>query len=326
MLYFCTLFDSHYLSRGIVMYESLKRNCPEFKLYIFAFDELSLQILKELNLEHVTVISLAEFESPELLAVKPSRTKGEYCWTCTPFTIQYCIQKFNLSHCIYIDADLYFFENPQALIDEIPEKDSVLITEHRYTPKYDQSATSGIYCVQFMFFKNNDAGLQVLNWWADRCLEWCYGRYEDGKFGDQKYLDDWTTRFKTVHVLNHLGGGVAPWNIQQYSIVKSGERFQLTTRHEKQTYAIIFFHFHWVKFLAIDKVDLGYYDLNADALLLYRLYFERLHKTNYFLEKEFSFKPNQNASKPGWKDVLINLKRRLRGEYNIYTLKHGQIN
>ncbi len=54
-----------------------------------------------------------------------------------------------------------------------------------------------------MTFKRNDGEL-VRSWWEERCLEWCYARFEDGKFGDQKYLDDWTSRFnKQVHVLKN---------------------------------------------------------------------------------------------------------------------------
>ena len=33
-------------------------------------------------------------------------------------------------------------------------------------------------------------GLKALKWWRDRCLEWCYARIEDGKFGDQFYIED----------------------------------------------------------------------------------------------------------------------------------------
>ncbi|GAG89161.1 unnamed protein product [marine sediment metagenome] len=52
------------------MYESLKKHTKDFHIYIFAFDDLSYEILIKMNLEHVTVISLQEFENPDLLKVK----------------------------------------------------------------------------------------------------------------------------------------------------------------------------------------------------------------------------------------------------------------
>ena len=169
MYRYCTLFDSNYLTRGLAMYESLKEHSNEFHLYVFAFDDRSYDLLNRLNYENITIISLSEFEDEELLRVKGDRTAAEYCWTCTPSIIKYSIETYNLDSCTYLDADLYFFSNPSVLIEEMSEK-SVLITEHRYTPTYDQSATSGIYCVQFMTFKNNVSGLKVLNWWRDACM------------------------------------------------------------------------------------------------------------------------------------------------------------
>lgn len=173
------------------------------------------------------MVSLHQFEDSELLRVKPTRTAAEYCWTSTASTILYSINTFGLQNCTYIDADMCFYSDPAALIDEMGEN-SVLITDHRYTAQYDQSVTSGKYCVQFVTFKNTKEGLAVLNWWRNACIEWCYNRVEEGKFGDQKYLDCWTTQFNGVHELKHLGGGVAPWNVQQYTFenkaTKSSEK------------------------------------------------------------------------------------------------------
>ena len=186
MINFCTLFDINFISQGLSMYESLKEHCKnDFTLYIFAFCDESYNLLKELNLDNVKVISLSELEEgiPALLTVKNNRTKGEYCWTCGSASIKYCIEQFNLDQCTYLDADIYFYSDPKVLLDEMGDK-SVLITEHRYTPKYDQTNTSGKYCVQFVSFKNDEKGMRVLNWWVDRCIEWCYARCEDGKFGD----------------------------------------------------------------------------------------------------------------------------------------------
>src|ERR1039457_4932072 len=141
---FCTLFDSNYITRGLAMYESLFKHCPEFHLYILTFDSIATTILIKLNLPNVTIVTQTEFEDQELLSVKSTRTNAEYCWTCTPSVIRYCILKYNLDACTYLDADLFFYNNPKVLIDEMGAA-SVLITEHRYTSEYDQSAVSGKY-------------------------------------------------------------------------------------------------------------------------------------------------------------------------------------
>ncbi len=230
MLNFCTLFNINYLAKGVALYQSLLKTCPQFHLYIFAFDDLSHKILTEQNLDHATIISLAEFEDEGLLAVKKTRSVAEYCWTCTPFTVKYCIEKYNLDHCTYVDADVYFHKNPSVLIDSMGN-DSVLITPHNYFREYDQSAVSGIYCVQFVTFKNDENGRRVLDWWADACLKWCYARYEDGKMGDQKYLDCWPYVFDGVYICKDTRACAAPWNAINYNTAEIVND-------------IVFYHFH----------------------------------------------------------------------------------
>jgi len=262
------------------MYESLEMYCKDFHLYIFAFDEQSYQLLNKRNLKYATIISLDEFENEKLLSVKEGRTKGEYCWTSTSSTIKYCLDNYNLNSCTYLDADLYFFADPKVLLDEVKDG-STLITEHRYTKKYDQSKSSGKYCVQFITFHNNSNSLKILNWWVDACIDWCYAKAEDGKFGDQKYLDNWKDAFSNVHELEHLGGGVAPWNVQQYNFYKKdGIRYGIDIKSKKE-FDLIFFHFHDLKFLEDSKINLGLYSLNSNVLeLIYKPYIIHLDKIN----------------------------------------------
>lgn len=267
MLNFCTLYNSNYAARGLAMYWSLRRACPEFNLYVFAFDDVLAATLKKMALPNMTVITLAEFEDEELLCVKPTRTAVEYCWTCSSSTIYYCLTHFDIDNCTYIDADLYFYSNPQILIDEMGYND-VLITSHRYSPQHQSEEKAGKYCVQFMTFKNTPNGMNILNWWRNACLDWCYNRYEDGKFGDQKYLDDWTTRFNGVHELAHLGGGVAPWNMQQYTFKKKGKQLIGTETATGHTFPLVFFHFHachcfqkgWLR-----EFNYAWYDWNRNS-------------------------------------------------------------
>ena len=271
---FCTLFDSNYLTRGLAMYQSLIDCGADFHLYVYSFDDLCHDLLTRMKLPRISVISLAEFESEALLAVKSTRTPGEYCWTCASHTISHSLETFRLNEVTYIDADLIFYHDPELLLCEFHESGgSVLLTEHRYTPEYDLSELCGIFCVQFITFRNDATGLEPLRWWQERCLEWCFNRDEDGKFGDQKYLDDWPQRFKGIHVLQYTGGGVAPWNVQQYQITSSGDDLCV------DRLPLVFYHFHGYQRYADNTHELSSYRLAPEVVdLLYRPYVRALER------------------------------------------------
>ena len=238
----CTLFDSHYLLKGLALYASLERHCPSFTLTVYTFDERAEELLGRLDLPHLRTVSLARLEAddPALASVKGTRSRGEYCWTATPALPLHVLRtRPEVEAVTYLDADLRFWDDPGALIDELGD-DSVLITEHRYPPQYARHLPNGIYNVQFMTFRRDARGLEVLQWWHDRCVEWCYARLEDGRFGDQKYLDDWPERFAGVHVLRHPGGGVAPWNVVVAGVHEGGDG----TLRVGDGQPLVFFHFH----------------------------------------------------------------------------------
>ena len=257
---YVTLFDSNYLTRGLVMYRSLLSHSSDFHLWIICFDDLTYKLLHRLKLDKVTLVALSSFEDPELLSIKSSRTRQEYCWTCTPSAILYVLDHVPYVDAVtYLDADLMFFSSPEPIFIEAIGA-SILLIEHRYLSGLDVSATSGIYNVQFMMFRRDLEGLKALNWWRDRCLEWCFARCEDNKFGDQKYLDDWLERFEKVHVLRHLGAGLAPWNASQYSLKK----IDGSTYVENDL--LIFYHFHQFKLYPFNLAHLCPYPINKSLI------------------------------------------------------------
>jgi hypothetical protein len=264
------------------MYESLKDRCPGFHIYIFAFDNLAFQILQELELANATIIPLAEFETPELLEVKKDRTVAEYCWTCTPSTISYVLNKYSIPGCTYIDSDLIFYSDPDVLISELMDSGKeVLITEHRFSflPALHALKKAGKFCVQFITFLNTEGSLKVLETWRAQCLDWCYSRYEDGKFGDQKYLDNWPVLYPNVHILKHNGGGIAPWNLTQYLFSNDSDSIKGKVKRTGDTFNIVFFHFQYVKFLADGFCDLGWYKITpGNRKLFYMPYIARVQE------------------------------------------------
>jgi len=262
------------------MYESMREHSSDFHIYIFAFDNLTFDILTQLKLDYATVISLEEFENQELLEVKKRRTVAEYCWTCTPSTIRFALANFNIPSCTYIDSDLFFYSDPAILINElIDNAKEVLITEHRYSflPAIHALKKAGRFCVQFITFKNTDESLKVLEKWRTQCIDWCYSRYEDGKFGDQKYLDDWPKTYSNIHILKNQGGGIAPWNLSQYIFSKISDSIFGRVKRTNETFSVVFFHFQYVKFLDDNFCDLGWYKITrSNRILFYIPYIKKI--------------------------------------------------
>lgn len=297
------------------MYHSLQETGEDFELYAVCLDDLAYRITTGLGLPSLVSIPLSAFETPELLDLKDHRSVAEYCWTCTPHVIRYVLDTYGLREVTYLDADLCFYEKPSLLLEEFrASTQSVLITAHRYTPSYDQSETSGIYCVQFMTFKADERGLKVLQWWQDRCIEWCYARYEDGKFGDQKYLDDWPQRFEGIHVLYHLGGGVAPWNVQQYRLEQNKGKITVNG------HPLVFFHFHGYKHFADGMHDLGTYRLDRSVVeIIYRPYAADLAKADAEIGSLLQGGQLGRSVRPrSWRETLRRLRRFIKGELNEY--------
>ena len=152
----CTLFDSNYLDKGIVLYHSLENVSNDFQLYVLAMNDKCREVLEDLNLPYLKIITLTEFENEELLKAKNNRSRGEYCWTCSSSLIKYLLTTYKLDTCTYVDVDMMFYKNPQILIDEMLYAGaSVQIVEHRFEKNNNLAQKVGKYCVEFNTFKND---------------------------------------------------------------------------------------------------------------------------------------------------------------------------
>ncbi|MGB4924300.1 MAG: glycosyl transferase [Candidatus Nitrotoga sp.] len=242
MEHYVTLFDSLFLPQGLALHASMERHAGSYTLWVLCMDEAAYDVLTSLHLPNLKLLALSHLETPELLAVKSGRTRGEYCWTLTPFAPRFVFEAASeVERVTYLDADLWFRKNPALIFREFTASGKgVQITDHAYAPEYDSTATSGQFCVQFMTF-HRQRGEAVRKWWEARCLEWCFARYEDGKFGDQKYLDDWPERFPDeVHVLGQKELLLAPWNVTRFPYGQA-----------------VAYHFHGLRILAGKRVVLA---------------------------------------------------------------------
>jgi len=120
-------------------------------------------------------------------------------------------------------------------------------------------------------FKNDSTGLTCLRTWSRQCLDWCFDKYENGKFADQKYLDNWPITYRDqIVVSSNIGVGVAPWNVEGEQISYVKNHFYINSK------PIIFYHFHGLKVLNRFLIKLGLRTYgtkpNKDLLKLYKDY------------------------------------------------------
>lgn len=309
--HFVTLFDNNFLPVGMCLHRSLAEQNFPFHLWILCMDEVVEGHLRRLALPHVSLIPLREVEDARLLSVKSTRTRGEYCWTLTPFTAQFVFDRdASIKRVTYLDADLYFFASPQEFFDEFMQSAKhVLITEHAYDPRYDKTRRSGRFCVQYLTCRRTPEAERVMRWWQARCLEWCYDRVEAGRFGDQKYLDQWPTLFADeVHILQQKEKTLAPWNVDYYARQSGGKLNP------------VFYHFHGLRLVSPDRILLySGYDVGTAAEAYYTKYQCSLFKSFDLLTKNrmpVPYLPPRN-------DLygrLLRWKRRVSGGERYATL------
>ncbi len=252
------------------MRESLRAHNRRFTLWALCLDAESYDRLANLALPDVVPIRLGELEDadPELAAAKCNRSLVEYYFTCTPCLPLFLFERNRqINQLTYLDADLFFLADPSPIFDEVGSG-SVGIIEHRFPEALARLEQAGRYNVGWLTFRRDDAGLACLQWWRARCLEACSDLPSEGRYADQKYLDEWPARFDGVIVIQHRGANVAPWNIANYQL--SGDEGRLTVDGE----ALLFFHFHGLRDRGrgLYETGLGGYGVTTSRLMMREIY------------------------------------------------------
>jgi hypothetical protein len=241
-------------------------------------------------------------EDEKLKKVKKIRSKGEYCWTLTPFAPGFVFDADQeVKRVTYLDADMWFRKNPSPIFDEFDKSGkAVLITDHNYDAEYDQSDISGQFCVQFVVFDRIKSD-EVRVWWSNKCLDWCYAIPENGKFGDQKYLEEWPKIFPDlIHILENKEWLLAPWNAKRFPYGNS-----------------ICWHFHGLRLLGQNshQVFIGEYEL-PDVVIknIYKQYLHDISSSIAILNK-FGYKVSKQVKLNIFNKIRLSSKK-LTGKLN----------
>jgi hypothetical protein len=296
--YFCTLFDSNYLLKGVAMLETLRLHCPDAHVFVLCMDDQTRNLLGKMGFPYITCIPLPALEDDALLAVKKQRSIAEYCWTLSPCLPWYVLQNNpQVDRVTYVDADLFFYSPLQPLFDEIGAA-SIAIIEHRFPDRLKHLEVNGRFCVEWVSIRRDPQGLACLSRWRDQCIEWCFYRLDGERMGDQKYLDEWPQRYSSLVILQNIGAGLAPWNYAAYLFsMDANNRLMVDGQ------PLIFYHFHQFQLLnngGFDRLSTFYTSVRAEPEAVYLQYENYLGAT---LERVRMLDPAFSGGLKSWSRV-----------------------
>jgi len=281
----CVISGKEYCIKIIALYRSLMKQSNHVHLWVLCTDDFTYQTLSKMALKHVHLLHVEEIENEKLQQVKTERKTNEYCWTLKAPLVEFILSNYDIERILYCDGDIYFFQDPAAIFQNWGES-SIYLCPQRDLAWVEEKY--GKYQAGIIGFKKDTSGLAAVKWWKDRCIEWCSSIEDNGRFGDQKYLDQLPILFGNTKVSNHLGINAAPWNCIY------NNNFQIT-KNENQVYiqkdSLIAYHFSCLTIYDRDKFDLwNMHPLTIQKEIvqyIYQPYLQHLQATIAALEPSY---------------------------------------
>lgn len=221
---FCTLTTLEYLPKCIALLDSIESHTDSFHIWICCMDDTVYDILSRMSLENVTLIKFSDIEDNSLRAAKKNRKDYEYCWTLKAPLMLYIFENYeNVTSLLYLDADIYLFSRPDRCFETLGRY-TVLLTHHNFSQSYKHLyRKKGWLNAGIIGFKRCSTALSYLKWWRKKCIEWCFDVVSEGRFGDQKYLDNFLKPHGSAYLEESIGMNAAVWNLEDKEVYCRGE-------------------------------------------------------------------------------------------------------
>jgi hypothetical protein len=228
MINFCSYFDKNYLSRFLVLKDSIDAFKLEYNYFVLALDNFVEDFFQKQKIKNIQVINLKDLEQEykDLIIAKNNRDLIEYYFTLSPFLPIYIFEKFKSNNLIYVDSDFFFYKDPIQFSNQNINS-SVTLVKQNANPKYG-IFNVGLIQFNFNFFET----YKILKIWSQECINSCTDipDLKNNVYAEQKYLDNWIFELKNLKILSPECTVLSPWDSNQVI--------------EKNINNMIAFHFH----------------------------------------------------------------------------------
>lgn len=285
----CTISTQSHLFKVKALYQSLHdKTGADF--YCLTTDGTPSESFEKIN-----YLRLDEIPNESLKGLRNKYTGNKLRWSCKPVIIQHLLEH-GYDKVIYVDNDIFFYESPDFLFDQLDTK-SILLTPHFYpaNPTKEQIWLEANFRVGLYnggFIGANKSAIEPMKWWTACCLYNVKKSFWRGLFDDQKYLDLFPVLFENVEILKHKGCNVAGWNIETSprSLNEAGE----VILDGKWPLVFVHYNYYTIECIVTGKDDILNHGLNTymEILTRYKSNYNRAHEKGgsiHQLNRYFSY-------------------------------------
>ena len=181
-------FSNKYASRAALLGRSLRPFLNGGHVHAMVTDSIA----KEVALgENFIVYPMEQIREKRNFLDWDKKTFSEKLFTIGPTFILHVLQSLPEGRrVLYLNSDIFFLRDPHE-IWPVPKVWDVKLFPHNY------SLINKIRLKKFgelnagaMAITKSEESLKVIANWANECASWCFDRTENGKYADQKYLED----------------------------------------------------------------------------------------------------------------------------------------
>lgn len=211
----------NYLPKVRILFESLRKHHPEWKLHLVLADTLDVDI--DYSQEPLdSIVPIDQLEIPEWRGWAFCHTITELATAIKPFMLKKLLKEGEPGdQVLYMDPDTVAFSRLDDLSQAL-EESAIILTPHQTFPDDTLAAIidneicslkHGIYNLGFLGVAVGPIGLAFAEWWSQRLYYFCRDDIPNGLFTDQRWIDLVPAFFPSVAIIRNGRHNLATWNI-----------------------------------------------------------------------------------------------------------------
>lgn len=222
----------NYIPKVRILFNSLRKFHPEWKLHLALADELRETV--DLSQEPFDeVMTLVDLNIPHWYSWAYCHTIVELATAIKPFMLAHLLKQPGCKKVIYLDPDTVAFSRLDDIIEAL-DSANIVLTPHQTKPEQTLAAVidneicslkHGVYNLGFIAVSATEIGHDFADWWSKRVYNFCRDDIPNGLFTDQRWIDLVPAFFSGVAIMRSSRHNVATWNLttRELSLSESGQ-------------------------------------------------------------------------------------------------------